>query len=68
MTIATQLLTLDEFLELPETKPGAEFINGKIFQKPRPQGEHSRLQGKLSAAINIGLSLTVAQLFGWLIL
>lgn len=52
MTIATQLFTLDEFLELPETKPASEFINGKIFQKPMPQGEHSRLQGKLSTAIN----------------
>lgn len=52
MTIVTQLLTLNEFLELPETKPASEFINGKIFQKPMPQGEHSRLQGKLSTAIN----------------
>ncbi|PSN10895.1 hypothetical protein C7293_26385 [filamentous cyanobacterium CCT1] len=52
MTIAAKLLTLDEFLELPETKPGSEFINGKIIQKPMPQGEHSRSQGKLSTAIN----------------
>lgn len=52
MTIAAPRLTLDEFLELPETKPGSEFINGKIIQKPMPQGEHSRLQSKLSTAIN----------------
>jgi Uma2 family endonuclease len=37
MTIATQLLTLNEFLDLPETKPAAEFINGKVIQKPMPQ-------------------------------
>ena len=37
-------LSLDEFLKLPETKPASEFINGKIKQKPMPQGEHSRIQ------------------------
>ncbi|NJL48961.1 MAG: Uma2 family endonuclease [Leptolyngbyaceae cyanobacterium SM2_5_2] len=52
MTIATPALTLKQFLNLPETKPASEFINGKIIQKPMPQGEHSRLQGKLCAAIN----------------
>lgn len=48
----TQTLTLERFLELPETKPASEFIHGKVIQKPMPQGEHSRLQGKLCAAIN----------------
>lgn len=52
MTTATQPLTLEDFLQLPETKPASEFINGKIIQKPMPQGEHSRLQGKLCEAIN----------------
>jgi Uma2 family endonuclease len=52
MTTATSPLTLEDFLQLPETKPASEFINGKIIQKPMPQGEHSRLQGKLCAAIN----------------
>lgn len=52
MGTATQLLTLEAFLELPETKPAAEFIKGQISQKPMPQGEHSRLQSKLSAVIN----------------
>jgi Uma2 family endonuclease len=47
-----QLLTLDEFLELPETKPASEFIAGHIYQKPMPQGKHSRLQLKLCTAIN----------------
>lgn len=45
-------LTLDEFLRLPETKPASEYIHGKIIQKPIPKGRHSRLQGKLCAAIN----------------
>jgi Uma2 family endonuclease len=48
----TPTLTLEEFLKLPETKPASEFINGHIIQKPMPQGQHSRLQGKLCAAIN----------------
>lgn len=52
MIIATQALTLEEFLKLPETKPASEFISGEIVQKPMPQGEHSRLQFKLCAVIN----------------
>ena len=44
--------TLEEFLKLPETKPAREYINGKIYQKPMPQGKHSRLQSKLVSAIN----------------
>jgi Uma2 family endonuclease len=45
-------LTLAEFLELPETKPASEYIDGQIYQKPMPQGEHSILQGSLVTAIN----------------
>lgn len=45
-------LTLEEFLGLPETQPASEFIGGKIFQKVMPPGEHSRLQSKLTSAIN----------------
>ncbi|NET02156.1 MAG: Uma2 family endonuclease [Sphaerospermopsis sp. SIO1G2] len=45
-------ITLNEFFKLPETKPASEFINGKIIQKPMPQGEHSRLQIKLCTTIN----------------
>ncbi|MCJ8279404.1 MAG: Uma2 family endonuclease, partial [Rivularia sp. ALOHA_DT_140] len=53
MTVTTsQKLNLEEFLKLPETKPASEYINGKIIQKPMPKGRHSRLQGKLCAAIN----------------
>jgi Uma2 family endonuclease len=45
-------LTLEGFLELPETKPASEFLNGEIIQKPMPQGEHSVLQGELCEVIN----------------
>ncbi|MFE1747254.1 Uma2 family endonuclease [Coleofasciculus sp. H7-2] len=48
----TKTLTLEEFLKLPETKPASEYINGKIIQKPMPQGKPSKLQGKLVTAIN----------------
>lgn len=45
-------LTLEDFLKLPETKPASEYINGKIIQKPMPQGEHSIIQGELIISIN----------------
>jgi Uma2 family endonuclease len=45
-------LTLEEFLELPETEPASEYIDGQIIQKPMPQGEHSIIQGELIIAIN----------------
>ncbi|WP_017716129.1 Uma2 family endonuclease [Kamptonema formosum] len=45
-------LTLEEFLQLPETKPASEYIDGQIIQKPMPQGKHSRIQGQLVTAIN----------------
>ncbi|MBD2311893.1 Uma2 family endonuclease [Desertifilum sp. FACHB-1129] len=45
-------ITLEEFLAQPETKPASEYIDGRIYQKPMAQGEHSILQGSLIAAIN----------------
>jgi Uma2 family endonuclease len=51
-TTLDQQITLAEFLKLPETKPASEFINGRIYQKPMPQGKHSRLQLKLCNAVN----------------
>ncbi|UBF24463.1 Uma2 family endonuclease [Kovacikia minuta CCNUW1] len=45
-------VTLDEFLNLPETKPASEYINGHIIQKPMPQGKHSKLQGEIVTTIN----------------
>jgi len=53
MTVpATQPITLEEFLKLPETKPASEYIQGAIVQKPMPKGRYSRLQSKLGAAVN----------------
>lgn len=49
----SKVLTLEEFLELPETEPSSEYIDGQIVQKPMPQGKHSRIQGELVSAINI---------------
>ena len=45
-------LTLDAFLQLPETEPASEYINNRIIQKIMPKGRHSRLQGKLCQEIN----------------
>lgn len=54
-------LTLEEFLTLPETKPYREYINGKIEQKPMPQGQHSIIQTSLSTKINeVGKSKKIA--------
>ena len=44
--------SLEEFLQLPETKPASEYVDGKISQKPMAQGKHSRIQTRLSTAIN----------------
>jgi Uma2 family endonuclease len=51
--VIQKTLTLDEFLQLPETKPASEYIDGQIIQKPIPQGKHSIVQGELVPAINI---------------
>lgn len=47
-----KILALAEFLKLPETKPASEYIDGKIIQKPMPQGKHSVIQGEFVLAIN----------------
>ncbi len=52
VTTSTSHLTLEKFLELPETKPASEYINGEILQKPMPQGKHSRLQCECITSIN----------------
>ncbi|MCP2727926.1 Uma2 family endonuclease [Limnofasciculus baicalensis] len=45
-------LSLTEFLEMPETKPASEYIDGNIYQKPMPKGKHSRLQIRFATQIN----------------
>lgn len=52
----TKPITLEDFLALPETQPASEYFDGKISQKPMPQGEHSRIQIKLGAALDEKLS------------
>lgn len=55
MMIATETMTkisLEEFLQLPETKPANEYFNGEIEQKIMPQGQHSRIQTRLATEIN----------------
>ncbi|MEM8641085.1 MAG: Uma2 family endonuclease [Cyanobacteria bacterium P01_G01_bin.54] len=47
-----KMLTLAEFLELPETKPASEYSEGQVAQKPMPQGKHSTIQGEWVTAIN----------------
>ncbi len=51
-------ITLEEFLELPETKPASEYIDGQIIQKPMPKGQHSIIQSEFVAAINTSLRKT----------
>ncbi len=50
-----KIFTLQEFLELPETKPASEYDQGYSYQKPMPQGEHSVIQSELVAALNTAL-------------
>ncbi|MBL1211084.1 Uma2 family endonuclease [Geminocystis sp. GBBB08] len=50
--IPQKQITLEEFLQLPETKPAQEYIDNQINQKPMPQAKHSRIQGKLTKVIN----------------
>ena len=45
-------ISLEEFLQLSETKPAKEFLQGRIYEKPMPQGKHSIIQTSLSTAIN----------------
>ncbi len=52
VTTPPKPITLQEFLAIPETKPASEYIDGKIIQKPMPQGEHSTIQGELIIALN----------------
>lgn len=48
----SKTLTLEEFLQQPETKPASEYIDSQVIQKPMPQGKHSTIQGELVPAVN----------------
>lgn len=52
MTTVVKPISLEKFLQLPETEPASEYIDGQIYQKPMPQGEHSLLQVELCESIN----------------
>ena len=57
-------LSLEDFLQLPETKPASEYIDGKIYQKPMPKGKHSAIQTFLSSAINqVGIPKRIARAY-----
>lgn len=51
----SKTITLEEFLNLPETKPASEYIDGHIIQKPMPQGKHSTIQTEFSTVVNVAL-------------
>jgi len=50
--IGNKTVSLEEFLQLPETKHAQEFFDHKIISKPMPQGKHSIIQVELATAIN----------------
>lgn len=52
VSLAPKTLSLDAFLQEPETKPVREYIDGEILTKPMPKGKHSRIQFKRTEAIN----------------
>lgn len=59
-----KLLTLGEFLKLPETEPASEYIDGQVIQKPMPQGKHSSIQTEMSTIVNANLrSKQIARAF-----
>ncbi len=45
LQVPQKVLTLEAFLDLPETEPAGEYIDGNIIQKPMSQGKHSVIQG-----------------------
>ncbi|WP_416233623.1 hypothetical protein [Cronbergia sp. UHCC 0137] len=45
VTTPVRHLTLEGFLQLRETNPISKYINGKIIQKPIPQGKHILSKG-----------------------
>ena len=45
-------LSLAAFLNLPETEPASEYIDGQIHQKFMPQGKHSLIQTEFASTIN----------------
>jgi tetratricopeptide (TPR) repeat protein len=71
-----KVMTLAEFLLLPETKPANEFIDSQITQKTMPPERHGLIQGQLVIDEETDVllvpefakdfHLTLGDLFGWL--
>ncbi|MBE9240846.1 Uma2 family endonuclease [Synechocystis salina] len=57
LQIAPPSISLEDFLNLPETKPAKEYLEGQVIQKPMPQGKHSVIQGELVSVINASLKV-----------
>ncbi len=52
MVVAQRILTLEEFLCLPERKPALEYEDGVATPKVSPKGRHSALQDELLERFN----------------
>ena len=52
MAILQRGLTLEEFLDLPESEPELEYVDGVVTQKVPPKFHHSALQGSLVEQVN----------------
>jgi Uma2 family endonuclease len=52
MAIASQRLTLEAFLRLPEQEPPLEFWHGEVTQKVPPMGPHGALQSAMVERIS----------------
>jgi Uma2 family endonuclease len=49
--MTTRTLTIDEFLELPETEPPSEYIRGEVIQKVAPSPKHAFLVLQIGARL-----------------
>jgi len=52
MRLRQRVLTLSEFLRLPETEPASEYVDGRIIRKVSPKGKHSRLEFRCAERLN----------------
>jgi Uma2 family endonuclease len=49
--VLKQKISLEEFLELPESEPALEFIDGEVVEKEVPKIKHATLQLHLAARL-----------------
>ncbi len=48
-------LTLEEFLALPETKPGSKYVDGEVVQRTMSSTDHTIIQRLLSFVFTVFL-------------